>query len=158
MYYDSVRDPIKKYFLEKIQICASSKNALQIISEKDEDVIKKKSKDSDDESSENEDKTEEIAALEDKLKKLKTNARERRYSMNTQKKIRSKQVQMDIQTHNQQKESQADLPSMVNKHMEAAGTNDDMVKKSLNSQAERIRQKLERRRMNSFQKCSLLLP
>lgn len=153
MYYDSCRDPIKKYFLEKIQITASSKNALQVISEKDEDVKKKDGVEEESSSSSEDDDNEEIAALTQKLKKLKSHARERRYSMNTQKQIRSKQVQMDIQTQEQHKESQSNLPSMINKHMENAGTNDDLVKKSLNSQAEKIRQKLEQRRMNSFQKC-----
>lgn len=155
MYYDSVKDPIKKYFLEKIQVCASSKHSLQVIMEEKVTKTKKegKRKVNDSEDEEEEEDEEEIAKLEDKLTSMKANLRDRRYSVNTQKQIRSKQVTMEIQTIEEGKQTQQNLPQMINKHMQAAGSNTELVMKGLSSQEERIRQKLEQRRMNSFHKC-----
>ena len=32
MYYDTIKDPIRRYFLEKIQICVSTEAALNVLS------------------------------------------------------------------------------------------------------------------------------
>lgn len=80
MYYDSVKDPIRRYFLEKIQICVSSSAAMNALSKMDSDSNGAKRKMTTTTDSDPSEEDAEIAELEIKIKKIKAMKKERRHS------------------------------------------------------------------------------
>jgi len=160
MYYDSIKDPIRKYFLEKIQITALAQN--QVSSLQASPTGKRESKqiqlspvdahpgkdflqrqsylfDADDG---------DVSPISPSKKK------DRRYSINTQKVIRSKQADLSIKQQEQlQKSSENVIPTLVEGSLKTVGENDQIVQKGLVDQAEKLKMKLEQRRLNSFKNC-----
>ena len=68
--------------------------------------------------------------------------------------IRSKEVGMEIRNQEANRENSIHLPLMVNDRLSAVNKNDSIIKDGLQSQELTIKQRLEQRRKNNFQKCT----
>lgn len=184
MYYDTIKDPIKKYFLERIQICVSSKKSLEEINRthhlaKQSPVspakaghlnvsspdTKKNGKipaasPSPQPSDMSEEERDVMTPEEHSQLLSRASKKERKYSkalddsgLNTQKRIRSMQVNMGCKAEEMARNENESVPTLVTNHLTAQKQNNKLIKDGLNEQEARIRERLEMRRITSFQKC-----
>lgn len=121
-YYDNIRDPIKTYFSEKIQIVLSSKCAIEHLNRETEDQ-------------------ENNARI----------ANEERVSMGTKKELRSKQMEFNfkVSTQNDEGEREKSISKIMEKHQKLHDNINAHFKKELDNQETEFEKKMERRRERS---------
>ena len=120
-YYDGIKDPIKTYFMEKIQILLSNKNTLEVL---------------------------EKTNPEEALKSFYDNPK---ISINTKKELRSKKVDFNFKVKkNDEVEQRKSINDIMEKHKVAHDNITTHIKKEIQTQEEEFNKKMTQRRERSI--------
>lgn len=153
-FYDSIRDPITKYFMEKIQITLASRNTLKVISQKKKSEKTKKIDSINKEerskisskrslSNKNPTQTDDNRKLAEfnKPQELKNNyasqpAKIQTFELSKRKEIRAKECHFNLklEKQNTSEEKNSSVQRLIRTHSTVENQNDKIVKDSLSKQ------------------------